>query len=533
MKKHYKNLFSVLLTLIIITSASANYMKMTPPPDVDKEFTSSPDNSCWMATASNMLAGAGYGNGSNVQERAEDIYDDMVANYGVANGGWTDTALSWWLNSSHNVWSSNPYRIVTVNGHKSREPWQNTNAPRIIGNRMRNCRMIGLSISWPRNTSTGSPFGGHAFTCWGDDGDEKNLLSSNPSLVYATDSDRNNGGNVQVYSYDSYTNPNPGGFNEGNGWYLNYSNNHPFIKHIITLSPAKFLGIVDFTIQGTLSYKLRQGVFFMPANGLHYRVGGNNDIFTYRTYIDWETDNEPVVNEDGNPPRNITFDWDLSDNTVPYNEWVTVNTEVVLQYPLQGGIGFRNIYFKYPEHGYTIDFPSFDLQLISPLLKQEEPSRIPNVSGGYVIGSFDLIFVDEQNKTQEVVAEYRFAQEYNYRQDPELHHFELLSEEREPYLVGNLRFGHSYGLPEGEELWAFNDWMSRHPQPVPLNEFQPIQIDWYGLLPYPEGEDYERDEKPLECSVFLPEDINKDCVVDIEDFRLLANRWLQTTIPKR
>ena len=70
-------------------------MKMNPPPDADKAAGGGTNNSCWLATASNMLAGAGYGDGTTVQQRADDIYADMTGNYGIAPSGWTDVALSW------------------------------------------------------------------------------------------------------------------------------------------------------------------------------------------------------------------------------------------------------------------------------------------------------------------------------------------------------------------------------------------------------------------------------------------------------
>jgi hypothetical protein len=69
----------------------AEYMKMDPPPDVDKAAHGhAGTNSCWLATAANMLAGAGYGVGVTVQQRADNIYNQLAAHYGVANGGWAD-----------------------------------------------------------------------------------------------------------------------------------------------------------------------------------------------------------------------------------------------------------------------------------------------------------------------------------------------------------------------------------------------------------------------------------------------------------
>ena len=56
--------------LLILVASSCTYMKMTPPPDADKTFTAN-NNTCYLATASNLLAGAGYGTGTSVQARAD------------------------------------------------------------------------------------------------------------------------------------------------------------------------------------------------------------------------------------------------------------------------------------------------------------------------------------------------------------------------------------------------------------------------------------------------------------------------------
>ena len=64
-------------------------------PDVDKDPNNSPpaDESCWMAAASNVLGGAGWGN-------ADDIYQDMIDEFGTATGGAAAPAAKWWV---HNV----------------------------------------------------------------------------------------------------------------------------------------------------------------------------------------------------------------------------------------------------------------------------------------------------------------------------------------------------------------------------------------------------------------------------------------------
>lgn len=73
--------FAMLLTVVCSPlAASAQYLKLDPPPDADKPTPGS-DASCWLATAANMLAGAGYGNGANVQTRADEIYDQLKTHF--------------------------------------------------------------------------------------------------------------------------------------------------------------------------------------------------------------------------------------------------------------------------------------------------------------------------------------------------------------------------------------------------------------------------------------------------------------------
>lgn len=71
----------------------------TPIPDVDKNpFPPAPgDNSCWLASAANILGAAGYGTGPAAQQRAQGIYNQLTAAYGVASGGAPDQAISYWM----------------------------------------------------------------------------------------------------------------------------------------------------------------------------------------------------------------------------------------------------------------------------------------------------------------------------------------------------------------------------------------------------------------------------------------------------
>jgi len=496
------NIRRFITAFLVVVCLSCVYMKMDPPADVDKSpFPPAPnDNSCWQATASNMLAGAGFGSGNTLQARAEEIYGEMTANFGLPPHGWTDTALDWWLNSANNIWPNNPYTEVTVYGHKlPKHPWADPTGARFIGNELRRCQFVGLSISWPTDALNAAGVnmigsGGHAFTAWGDEvtpalscnccykSGSSGTLSENPSKVRVTDSDRETGGDVQSYSYDSYNNPNPGGPNEGNGWYIDYDPNHPYIKHIVTLCPIDIPGGCQTTQKVVGSYKIHQDNK-IDATDLHYEVGTDIDILSYKTTVDWSTANTPDIMEGEPQRRKLKVDWDFSDKPVPYCTWVTITTEFVL--PCWNAIEYDSVHFTYPEVDSITPVPDLDWEIQTPVL--ENADTILSVTGGYVIGAFDIIS-PEQRPGREVVGEYRLIHEYNYNQDPEDHIFILTGEQG--YYATNFRFGHSYGYLSAGSLWKFDDWMTEIPgKRYPLAEKIELPLNWEGRLPYPEGED--------------------------------------------
>lgn len=498
-QKTIRNIFVVICAGMFLWSCN-EYRKMNPPADADKPGGVGTDNSCYLATAANMLAGAGYGDGTNLQARADDIYGDLTAQFGIANGGWTDVALSWWLGSANNTWTSNPYTVVTVYGNKSpKNPWANTNGTQFYANELRDCCFVGLSISWPvAGSQVGS--GGHAITAWGDNlGDES--LSLNPMMVAVTDSDRDTGGDEQEYDYDDYTNPNPGGANEGNGWYMDYNNNHPYIKHIITLCPSDDPTDFVLTQKVTGSYSLVQNSD-EPATDLHYTVGTDVRILSYRTWLDWETENDPDITENGDPRSSITVDWDLSDDPVPSGEEVTITTEFVL--PTWNAMSYSDVYFTYGEDGKAGNkFADLSWNVRTPQLADLE--RLPNnVSGGFVIGAFELLQPEQVSQPQE----YRFIHEYSYNQNPEMHVLSLNAERG--LIIQNLRIGHSWNYPSSEELLVFKDWMTRFGT---KDEFtgEPLkyEINWKGRIEYPEGENIYKAIPDIEGKTKYPGDINQ------------------------
>ncbi|WP_457592467.1 hypothetical protein [Hydrogenimonas sp.] len=481
--------------MILLSFTSCTYMKMNPPPDTDKAFLNN-NNSCYLATAANMLAGAGYGNGTTVQERAEDIYDNLTDHFGTQNTGWTDTALTWWLSSAHNTWSTNPYTVVTVYGNKTpRYPWANANGAKEIANHLRRCNFVGLSISWPTNAvdSHGNPIigsGGHAITGWGDRSrlpwkGYSDPIASNPDVVRLTDSDTDSGGDVQQYDYDSYTSPNPGGANEGNGWYIDYSANHPYIKHIVTLSPTQTSGGAANIQRVIGSYRILQerGV---GATDLHYRVGTDVDILSYVTWVSWQNEEAPDIEE--SQPRRLALnvDWDFTRKPVPEATWVTITTEFILR--SWNAMKYENVRFTYPRGIPDLELPSISWEVKSARVKKAD--TIPDVTGGYLVAAFDIVKTTKPGWVQ-TVGKYRILHQYSYTQSPERH--TLVLKGKKGYEITNLKVGHSYGYVDGKALWQFERWMSEKSGKLYRLSQKPvkIEIDWKGRLPYPKGEDIQ------------------------------------------
>lgn len=478
----------VLFMISTLCFFNCTYLKVNPPPDVDKNPfpPAAADNSCWIASASNMLAGAGYGNGSTMQQRADDIYADMVANYTTALRGWPDAALQWWIGSANNVWPNNPYTLVSYKGNKTMWPWSNTSVPEILGTDLRECDFVSPCFSWPTDaTNFGIPVigkGGHATTHWGDNFGRGDISGLNPTQIIMTDSDRDGGGNIQVYNYDNYNNPNPGGPDEGPGWYFDYGTPHPYIRGAAILSPVDIATDNIATQIVTGSFKIHQGLR-VNATDLHYIVGTDVPILSYYTEIDWDDDLTPTITESQPVNDELQVDWDLTDNTVPYCNWVTITTEFIL--PRYNGIYYRDVRFTYPFIIGEVAFTELNWEIQTPTIANA--NNLQDVTGGYVVGEFDLISPD-YNNGQSALTTYRFVHQYLFNQDPEIHKLYLNGDEN--LTVTNLRIGHTYELLEGKDFWRFDNWMTKYDMDFPLSDQRTeILIDWEDELPYPKGMD--------------------------------------------
>lgn len=474
------------------------YQKMYPAPDVNKSGTVSPDNSCWMATASNMLAGAGYGNGNTVQARADDIYQDMIAHYGVANGGWIDDALSWWLSSANNVWPDNLYDNVVMYGSYSKIPLNDSNLPRTVANELRDCQLVGLSISWDSGGSVPGT-GGHAITCWGDDSTDPNPLTSNPSQVIVTDSDSGVGEQTYNYNWQTYTY----GAGTTTGWELSYSST-PFIKHYTVLYPVP----EGYIARGTR--KIHQ-TMDTPATDLHftaYQKEPNIFIQTYRQTIDQPYGSVSVTESDhgmgDGEIHAITVDY--TGMNVPYCTWVTIDVEFVLND--WNTVRFEDVYFTYPLgtniSTYYLDMPAvkavpnigwqvagiartynrlasdqlqsyttaYDLQNLTSTDLLQDVTTIDRYDSpgddtiiyadgiiperGFIVASYDILDADGN-----LIAVDKLVHEFDEKVEFGTHFLTVSNDDVEMVQIRDVKYGFSEGYLTKSQLEAFDNWTNK------------------------------------------------------------------------
>jgi hypothetical protein len=68
--------------------------------------------------------------------------------------------------------------------------------------------------------------------------------------------------------------------------------------------------------------------------------------------------------------------------------WVTISTEFVL--PTYNAISYHDVYFT-PEGVGHPELADLAWQIDPLMLDEEYPELIPNVTGGYVIGAFEVL----------------------------------------------------------------------------------------------------------------------------------------------
>lgn len=477
----------VALLAIAAVATSCGYLKTNPPPDAEKD-SESQDHTSWLAAAANLLADAGYGYGRTVQDRADRIYGDLVGHFSTDATGWTDAALQWWLESDFNVWPDNPYKLVRVYGNKRPVlPWNHPEGSSFIGEQLRQGNLVAASISWPASEGDIQGVGGHVLSCWGDDLKLKAPALRKPGHLRVTDSGRSLGGIIQTYRYDDYRKPNPNGYSLGPGWYISYDHNHPFIKNIVILS--RQMEAVEDKLMVESLISLRMVSSETDASGFAAGIACSQALGGLKVEVLREKRKNII--EDQYPKilyNYATIDFDFLRNPVPKGQSIVVNWELITApSPV---ITLQEVILKQPAQS-TQDSVLPELSLGIESMDASPRSLRKDFTGGYILGSADLLLHDPENSGHGQVTLLRFVLQYPYDENPERHALVLNGS---PNLeVSSIRLGHSYGMISTDSLWNYDKWITYIDQVQVLSgEAQRIDINWTGLLPYPKGEDLSR-----------------------------------------
>lgn len=486
-----KNLSSlhriIALLVFLIATNSCGYLKTNPPPDAERA-TGSQDQTSWLAAAANLLADAGYGTGRTVQDRADKIYTDLVNHFSAEATGWTDAAIQWWLESELNLWPDNPYKLVRVYGNKRPiVPWDYPSGSSFIGEQLRQGNLVAASISWPASKEDVQGTGGHVLSCWGDDLKLKAPALRKPEHLRVTDSDRNLGGIIQTYRYDDYNNPNPNGYSLGPGWYISYDPNHPFIKNIVTLSPQLAEIEEKLLVESLISLRISStgtdAAGFSAGVACSQAMGGlMAELIRGRKKNATEQYHPKLLY------NYTTIDFDFSKDPVPAGQPLFINLEAMTapspQFSLQDAV-------LTPPGKESPSFGPLNFSLGIESADASPRSLRKDFTGGYILGSIDLVLRDPLANSPGMETALRFMLQYPYNENPERH--TLVVQGAGNLEIKSIRLGHSYGLLSTDSLWNYDNWITYIDQiPGSSGIAHRIEINWNGLLPYPKGEDISR-----------------------------------------
>ncbi|MBN1787478.1 MAG: hypothetical protein JW806_03700 [Sedimentisphaerales bacterium] len=193
-------ILAVLMTVFISTLNSAQAALIIPQ-DQDKDGLHNPDYTCWMASASNLLAAAGYADGE-----VKTIYDRMTDMFGWDIAALPHLAVQAYL--SEYPEADNLYTIVD-------EYWGNTYAnPEFVNQQLAEDKLVSVTFWYGQSI-------GHSITAWENE-------EAGPLQGYFSDSDKDDGGDFTLYTW----------VDNGYGdWSLDYPGiAGADVNHIVTLS---------------------------------------------------------------------------------------------------------------------------------------------------------------------------------------------------------------------------------------------------------------------------------------------------------
>ena len=141
----------------------------TPPPPIGG------DNSCWQAAAANLLGGAGYGTGVDMQGRADSIYNQLITDLGVGNLGNTARGVNYWLHMYGKNPASDEYRpAIDYTDVTDVTRMLNANDYDFLLDELARCQYVAVSFDQPAHVMTlvggakEAHWPGGSFSIWHD-----------------------------------------------------------------------------------------------------------------------------------------------------------------------------------------------------------------------------------------------------------------------------------------------------------------------------------------------------------------------------
>lgn len=479
--------------VIVLLMTGCGYLAVNPPPDVRLQADQF-DQSNWQAVAADMLAVAGYGEGINIQERAEIIYQQINGFFGSRMPGWTDAALEWWLDSDYNLWPDNPYRIVNFIGHKfPRIPVNDTRLTSDIARLLREGNIVAVSLSWPDTKMDATGAGGHTLLVIGDDLGPK-PKDRFPEHLRVTDPFRDKGGNIQTYVCRWI-----GSLNEANGknmpgWYLSYSENTPYIKGLTVLErikrPATWFSQHQ-TTPGLPTVNLTTFKVDVPdshtISSIECSIAADSSILSCDPGTEQPLRRAASVSYDPDHDSVVHVLCNLNRNGTGEDEMLSLFSRIYLPGAHQTVAGKTVI--ELDKGNNVLTHPHFSWKM-----EFEKVSALTtgHICGGYIVAS---IGVERVNDTLSLppLSEIRFLTRYHMDESPLYHQLSLGGDQ--DYRVTTVKLGHSDGILTPSDLWDFEDWITQKTVNEIISERPVIKSNWYGKYRYPAGEEYYKREE--------------------------------------
>jgi hypothetical protein len=229
-----------------------------------------------------------------------------------------------------------------------------------------------------------------------------------------------------------------------------------------------------------------------PENANAFRFVSESDsaFLGYEIFMDRYSRKDPTLMEKVSTDSMISVEWNLAGRNSADGEWLTISTRMAL--PGIHKMTYRDVQFEYGNNKMIKTAPDICWKVLFDSIRDV---RITNITGGYLVGSIEIIDPDTLTDLKEPYAELRFITRYDIYESLLYHKLIICGEQG--YRAGRVRIGNSFGKLNTEELWQFEDWLSTVESPRQLSDTIAYSFNWEGTILYPEGENYYKRKPEL------------------------------------